>query len=158
PSFDIFSFDPVTRIMYFTDRVNRGVDAINTQTNTYLGTIPVPSCQNPATAGTSCPSGVMVVPDLRKMVVTDRLTNIFIYDLTGGILPGNPIATLSAPSGTDEMDYDPLNRRAYVANTNPPFFIQVVDLVNNVILGQIGPWRRAPSKPAGTRPMGWSTR
>jgi hypothetical protein len=37
---------------------------------------------------------VLVVPDLRKMVVTDRLTNIFIYDLTGGILPTTPIASL----------------------------------------------------------------
>src|SRR4051812_21825373 len=41
PSFDIFNFDPVTRIMYLADRNNRGVDAFNTQTNTLLGTIPV---------------------------------------------------------------------------------------------------------------------
>src|SRR5215813_14391238 len=41
-SFDLLSFDPVRQIMYSADRPNRGVDVIDTKTNTLLGIIPVP--------------------------------------------------------------------------------------------------------------------
>ena len=73
-STDVFSFDPSTHTMYFADRTNRGVSAIDTRTNTYVGTIVVPTCTaglNAAGAG-SCPSGVLVAPDLHKLVITDR--------------------------------------------------------------------------------------
>lgn len=92
-STDVFSFDPSTHTMYFADRTNRGVSAIDTRTNTYIGTIVVPTCTaglNAAGAG-SCPSGVLVAPDLHKLVITDRsqvsgtttqlLNHIFIFDL-----------------------------------------------------------------------------
>ena len=144
-SVDIFSFDPVTRIMYFADRVNHGVDVINTQTNTYLGTIPVPSCQTQPTTS-SFPSGVQVAADLRRLVVTDRLTGIFVYDLTGGILPTTPIASLTGPSGQDEMDYDPLNKRVYIANTESTVLHPGARSDDNMILGQIGPLAESPEQ------------
>src|SRR5262244_1030289 len=68
-STDIWSFDPSTNTLYFADRVNRGVSVVDTNTNTYLGTIVVPGCDGTG----SCPSGVLVAPDLHKLVVTDRL-------------------------------------------------------------------------------------
>src|SRR5262245_63285662 len=73
-STDVFSFDPSTHTMYFADRTNLGISAIDTRTNTYIGTIVVPTCTaglNAAGAG-SCPSGVLVAPDVRKLVITDR--------------------------------------------------------------------------------------
>ena len=72
-STDVFAFDPTTHTMYFADRTNKGVSTIDTQTNTYIGTIVVPTCTglNDAGAG-SCPSGVLVAPDLHKLVITDR--------------------------------------------------------------------------------------
>src|SRR5262247_350152 len=95
-STDVFSFDPSTHTMYFADRTNRGVSAIDTRTNTYVGTIVVPTCTaglNAAGAG-SCPSGVLVAPDVHKLVITDRsqvsgtttqlLNHIFIFDLRLG--------------------------------------------------------------------------
>src|SRR5262247_1841871 len=95
-STDVFSFDPATHTMYFADRTNKGVSAIDTQTNTYIGTIVVPGCAGLNDAGQgSCPSGVLVAPDLHKLIITDRsnggaatttvlLTHIFIFDLRLG--------------------------------------------------------------------------
>jgi hypothetical protein len=147
-STDIFSFDPSTRTMYFADRTNRGVSAIDTRTNTYLGTIVVPGCAGLNEAGQgSCPSGVLVAPDVHKLVITDRsngggattefLNHIYIFDLRLGQF--TPPEGLALPAGLapDELDYDPLNQRAYVGNTTAPFFLTVVDLVTNVIVDQI---------------------
>jgi DNA-binding beta-propeller fold protein YncE len=77
---DLSSFNPVTQILYYADRVNHAVDAIDTKTNSFLGFVPVPNCVG------SCPSGVLVVADLQKLVVTDRATSVYIYDLN---LPGS---------------------------------------------------------------------
>src|SRR5258705_7490132 len=151
-STDIFSFDPSTHTMYFADRVNKGVSVIDTETNTYLGTIVVPGCDGTG----SCPSGVLVAPDLHKLVVTDRLigagptlkdlNHIFIFDLKLGQF--TPPDGLSLPSGqdSDELEYDPLNHRAYVANTKAPFFLTVVDLITNTIVDQI-PLPSNPEQP-----------
>jgi hypothetical protein len=155
-STDIWSFDPSTNTLYFADRVNKGVSVIDANTNTYLGTIVVPSCDVAGAIPGSCPSGVLVAPDLHKLVVTDRLTvvggvtidlnHIFIYDLKLGQF--TPPGGLTLPFGqdTDELDYDPLNKRAYVANTAAPYFLTVVDLVNNTIVDQI-PLPSNPEQP-----------
>ena len=146
-STDIWSFDPSTDTLYFADRINKGVSVIDTSTNTYLGTFVVPGCDGTG----SCPSGVLVAPDLHKLVVTDRgitgpdLNHVFIYDLR--ILSAPPVQ-LTLPSGqaTDELDYDPLNRRAYVANVTAPYFLTVVDLVSEKIVDQI-PLSSNPEQP-----------
>src|SRR5215510_831938 len=94
-STDVFSFDPSTHTMYFADRTNLGISAIDTRTNTYLGTIVVPGCAGLNDAGQgSCPSGVLVAPDVHKLVITDRsngggattefLNHIYIFDLRLG--------------------------------------------------------------------------
>jgi YVTN family beta-propeller protein len=162
-SSDILSFDPVRRIMYVTDRPNNGVQAIDTTTDTVIGLIPVPPCADynaNGGAGPQCPSGVVVAPDLRKLVVTDRIQNptptnpipvsrIWIYDISATPIPQAPIASPAMGQGAlagDELDYDPANRRAYVANTGGQFFITVVDLVTNTLLGQI------PMAAAGEQP------
>src|SRR5499433_2825926 len=130
-STDIWSFDPSTNTLYFADRVNRGVSVVDTNTNTYLGTIVIPSCNVAGAVPGSCPSGVLVAPDLHKLVITDRntvvggvtidLNHIFIFDLKLGQF--TPPEGLTLPSGLDpdELDYDPLNQRAYVANTAAPY-------------------------------------
>jgi len=148
-STDVFSFDPATHTMYFADRTNQGISAIDTRTNTYIGTIVVPGCVGLNSAGQgSCPSGVLVAPDLHKLVITDRsnggnatttqfLNHIFIFDLRlGQFIPPEGLA-LPEGLAPDELDYDPLNQRAYVGNTTAPFFLTVVDLVTNAIVDQI---------------------
>ena len=136
-SFDLLSFDPVRQIMYSADRPNRSVDVIDTKTNTLLGFIPVPQ----QSGGTSNPSGVQVNPDLRQLVVTDRGTGaagggVYIYDLTASAMPSAPVKTLLLPNAlaTDELNYDPNNKRVYVnntTNTGDPlgrYFMTVVDV------------------------------
>ena len=134
--------------MYFADRVNKGVSVIDTNTNTYLGTLKVPTCDVATNRPGSCPSGVLVAPDLHKLIVTDRntvvtatgvtvdLKSIFIFDLR--LLSKAP-KQIIMPLGTnsDELDYDPLNHRAYVGNTAAPFFVTVVDVLTETLVGQI---------------------
>src|SRR5215831_8533709 len=161
-STDIWSFDPSTNTLYFADRVNKGVSVIDTNTNTYLGTIVVPGCDGTG----SCPSGVLVAPDLHKLVVTDRLigaapnvtdlNHIFIYDLR--VLSAPPVkltvdpdpavcnACIGAAFDTDELEYNPLNHRAYVANTLAPYFLTVVNLLTDTIVDQI-PLPSNPEQP-----------
>jgi hypothetical protein len=130
---DVFAFNPNTRIMYFGDRVNRGATAIATTTWSYLGTISPPNC---ATIGGGCPSGVLVVPDLQKMVITSRSTVFWIYDL---LVPSAAPTTLTLPAGggADELEYDPITHRVYMGNTTAPYFITVIDMLSETIVGQI---------------------
>src|SRR2546426_11246243 len=116
---DLSSFNPVTQVLYYADRVNHAVLAIDTKTNSVLGFVPVPKCTG------SCPSGVLVVPDLQKLVVTDRATTVYIYDLD---LPGSPPAAVIVPTAIDELDYDPIHQRVYIGNTTAPFFLTGIDL------------------------------
>ena len=136
-SFDLLSFDPNRQIMYSADRPNQSVDVIDTKTNTLLGFIHVPN----QSGGTSNPSGVQVNPDLKQLVVTDRGTGtngggVYIYDLTASAMPSAPVKTLLLPNAkaTDELNYDPINKRVYVnntTNTGDPlgrYFMTVVDV------------------------------
>ena len=146
-SFDLLSYDPVRQIMYSADRPNHAVDVIDTKTNTLLGFIPLPNNCN--VGGTSCPSGVQVAPDIRKLVVTDRGTGaagggVYVYDLTASALPQAPQAVGGTfQFATDELNYDPLNHRVYVnntTNTGDPlgrYFMTVIDIQTGTVIGQI---------------------
>src|SRR2546427_1669129 len=131
-SFDLGTFNPVNRLIYFGDGTNHAVTTVDTVTNTFVSSINPPGCTTP-----SCPSGIQVAPDLQKLVVTSRQTTDWIYDLK---TPGAPPVTLTVPSGSDELDYDPIHQRVYVANTNAPFFLVGIDLAGpnaNTIVAQI---------------------
>jgi len=144
---DVFSFDPFTHTIYIADRVNRGATAIDTDSNTYQGTIPFPTAF-PGAVGActgSCPSGMLVAPALHKLVMTDRGTRIAIMDLRLG--SAESVLVMPLGSGSDELDYDPLNQRAYVANTIAPYELTVVDLVNDTIVTQVA----LPSNPEQPR-------
>jgi hypothetical protein len=131
-AFDLASFDPANRIMYFADQTNHAVTSVDTVTNTLISSISPPDC----TTG-SCPSGIQVAPDVQKLVVTSRLTTDWIYDLR---TPGGPPAVVTVPAGSDELDYDPIHQRVYIANTTAPFFLIGIDLAGpkaNTIVAQI---------------------
>jgi hypothetical protein len=119
-SVDLSSFNPVTQVLYYADHVAHGVVAIDTKTNSVLGWVPVPNC-----TASSCPSGVLVVPDLQKLVVTDRGTHVYIYDLT---LVGSAPVAVTGPTALDELYYDPIRQRVYVGNTTAPYFLTGIDL------------------------------
>ena len=139
-SYDVPSFNRVTGVMYITDRPNFGVTTIDAKTFTYLGTIELPGCRTK----TGCSvSGALVAPDLQKLIATDRLTGIYVYDLR---VPGSTPAVLVGPPGQDELDYDPINQRAYIGNTVSDFAVTVVDVKNSRVLGSI-PLPAAPEQP-----------
>src|SRR3954451_22929451 len=81
-AFDLASFDPANRIMYFADGTNHAVTSVDTVTNTLISSISPPNCTT-----ANCPSGIQVAPDLQKLVVTSRQTTDWIYDLR---TPGAP--------------------------------------------------------------------
>ncbi len=130
-SIDLMTFNPATKVMYLADRVNHGATAIDTATLTVLGTIVPPNC---AKLSNSCPSGVQIAPDLQKLVLTSRATAIFVYDLR---VPGQAPDVITGPDRVDELDYDPINHRVYIGNTVAPYFITVVDLTTDTLVGQI---------------------
>lgn len=139
-SFDLSSFNPMTRILYFADRVNHGAMAIDTKLNAVVGHVVPPNCTG------SCPSGVLVIPDLQKLVLTDRKTTLYIYDLD---LPGSDPAVVTVPNGTDELDYDPIHHRFYVANTSAPYFLVGIDVAgpnSNTVVASI-PLPGSPEQP-----------
>src|SRR4051794_40685075 len=81
PSFDIQAFDWTRSIVYVAARnpvsnvignSGPGLLAIDTTTNTIIGTLPVPDCNavNVQRNSFQCPSGVSVLNDQRKIVVT----------------------------------------------------------------------------------------
>ena len=119
---DLSSFNPATSILYYADRVNHAVLAIDTKIQSVVGMVQVPNCTG------SCPSGVLVVPDLQKLVVTDRATTTYIYDLD---LPGSQPAAVKVPTAIDELDYDPIHQRVYIGNTTAPFFLTGIDLTGD---------------------------
>ena len=118
-SVDLASFNPVTQILYYADHLAHGVMAIDTKANSVLGWVPVPNCTG------SCPSGVLVIPDLQLLVATDRGTEVYIFDLK---LPNTPPVAVIVPSGIDELDYDPIHKRIYIGNTTSPYFLTGIDL------------------------------
>ena len=131
-AFDLASFDPANRIMYFADGTNHAITSVDTVTNTLISSISPPNCTT-----ANCPSGIQVAPDLQKLVVTSRQTTDWIYDLR---TPGGPPAVLTVPNGSDELDYDPIHQRVYIANTTAPFFLIGIDLAGpkaNTIVAQI---------------------
>jgi hypothetical protein len=128
-STDIPSWDPQRRIMYVPQRVlgsdgaEVGIDT-NPGSPTYnqvIGSIPMPAgCALVMTSrGRACPSGTLVAPDLRKLLVTDRGSHVFIFDISQTPFPQTPVATITlagGAGGADEMDYDPVNHFAFVNN------------------------------------------
>jgi hypothetical protein len=127
-NYDLFAFNPQTRIMYVADRVNHGITAIDTRTNVVVGILTVPG--NPSV------NGVLVVPELQLLVVTDGKANVFVYDLrVPGLAPDQ--YALPNVNGTDALDYDPLNRTVYVINGSAPYYMSGVDLYHKTISKQL---------------------
>jgi hypothetical protein len=139
-SFDLGTFNPVNRLIYFADGTNHAITTVDTVSNSFVSSMPI-GCNT-----ANCPSGIQIAPDLQKLVVTSRATTDWIYDLK---TPGAPPVTLTVPSGSDELDYDPIHQRVYIANTNAPYFLIAIDLAGpnaNTITAQI-PLPGAPEQP-----------
>ena len=90
-NYDLLGFNPATRIMYIADRLSKGITAINTRSNVFIGVMPLPNG--------SSPNGVQVIPDLQLLVVTDGQKNVWVWDLR---LPGNAPQQYAIPNRSEE--------------------------------------------------------
>jgi hypothetical protein len=131
-NYDLFAFNPRTRIMYVADRLNKGISAIDTRSNVTIGYMLMPN--------NSSPNGVLVAPDLQKLCVTDAGKSLWVWDLR---LPGLAPQQYLLPNvggNTDAFDYDLYNKTVYLINGTAPYYMSGVNLVTGAITQMQLPW------------------
>jgi hypothetical protein len=116
---DVMGYNPVTRIMYLADRTNHGIDVIDTHTNAVVGLIPM--------AANSVPNVPLVAIDLQQLAVTDGLSSVLVWDLRAP-QPSQPDRYVMPSTGTDALDYDPINQTIYVVNDDAPYYLVGISL------------------------------
>jgi hypothetical protein len=140
-SFDISFVDTATGTYVLGDRTNKGIDVIDTATNTvryiagqglFAGVQPPP----PAAANNniSGPDGTMVVFD--EIWAGDGDSSLKFLSLYNGALLGQ--VNTGGTTRVDEMCFDSNHFIGFVANNaeDPPF-ITAVDMFTHTIIGQI---------------------
>src|SRR5215469_9247822 len=125
--FDIAWIDPGSQRFYLADRTaTKGtgrIDVVDTQTNTFLYTIPATSSeigfagtQTAVTAGCtiSGPNGVVAIPQLHQLYVGDGDSTVKVVDLDARAI----IAVISTGGScrADELAYDPLDHIIMITN------------------------------------------
>lgn len=129
---DIAWIDPGSERLYVTDRTTtRGggkVDVIDTQTNTYLYSVPATAAEvgfAGPNAGGPCnnggPNGVLVIPQLNQAYVSDGNSTMKVIDLAAKAVVA--VIPLNGKCRGDEEAYDPIDHIVLVASPNddPPF-------------------------------------
>jgi hypothetical protein len=148
-SFDISFVDTASGLYLLGDRTNKGIDVIDTATNTFLGIVGQGLFTGAqASNDVSGPDGVMVV-NVSEIWGGDGDSTLKFFSLAdGGFLgqidtfaPAVASGKLDPSQGrtrVDEMCYDSFHNIGFVANnaSDPPF-ITAVDVGTHTILGQI---------------------
>src|SRR5215813_2517247 len=113
-SFDISFVDPVSGVYVLADRTNKGIDVIDTATNTFLGiagqgaftgSVLVNGVANNDVSG---PDGVMVVHG-REIWAGDGDSTLKILDLFTGVVLGTIPTGQPSDNRVDEMCFDPVH-------------------------------------------------
>jgi hypothetical protein len=146
-SFDISFVDTAAGTYILGDRTNKGVDVIDTATNTYLrnagaglftGVVLVNGVANNNLSG---PDGVMTVPPPNLSGATeiwagDGNSTLKFLDLATGASLGQ--VSTGGQFRVDEMCFDTVHHIGFVANNaDTPAFITAVDATTHQIIGQI---------------------
>jgi hypothetical protein len=132
---DLLGYNPVTRLMYLADRTNKGIDVIDTHTNTVVGLIPMPATSVYTTP--TGPNGVWVAINLQQLVVTDGLQSVYVWDLRAPQAQPD-VYTFPTTMGTDTdgIAYDPINQAVYVVTDNPPEYLIGINLAYKTVVTQ----------------------
>ncbi len=130
-SFDILDIDQQAHLLYVADRTDTGVDLfdIATPTARYLRTIDVGAGAN----------GLTVAKNVNKLFVANNNSEIAIIDINPSSATYDTVLAKPNTGGkkrADEMDYDPKEKKLYVANSDDEF-VTVIDAVNNTIIKRI---------------------
>ncbi len=125
-SFDIIEIDQAAHLMYVGDRTANGVDIfdVSTPTAKYLQTVPAGSGVN----------GVQLAKDVNKLFATTNDSRVLAIDLSSRTV----VAQLNTggKGRTDEMGYDPKEKKLYAVNDKDRF-VTVIDAVSNTIIKKL---------------------
>ena len=140
-SFDILDIDQQAHLLYVADRTDTGVDIfdIATPTAKYLRTVDVGAGAN----------GLTVAKNVNKLFVANNNSEIAIIDLNPAAATYDTVLVKLNTGGkkrADEMDYDPKEKKLYVANSDDEF-VTVIDAVGNTIIKQIAGLGNALEQP-----------
>ena len=124
-SIDIIEIDQASHLMYVTDRTDNGLDVFDVSSTCakYVKTIDVGSG----------PNGVVVAKNVNKLFAALNDSTVAIIDITPGA--DKVVAKLSTggKKRADEMDYDPKDKKVYVANSDDGI-VTVIDATTNAIV------------------------
>ncbi len=125
-SIDIMEIDQATHLLYVTDRGDNGIDIFDVATACpkYLRTIDVGSG----------PNGVVVAKNVNKLFAALNDSNVAIIDIaTSGSEKVITKVSTGGKKRADELDYDPKDKKVYVANSDDGI-VTVIDASTNAIV------------------------
>lgn len=127
-SIDIIEIDQAAHLMYVTDRTDNGIDIfdVSTATAKYVKTIDLGSG----------PNGVSVAKNVNKLFASTNDSNVVIIDIDPASPKYQTVLVKLSTGGknrADEMDYDPKDKKLYVANSDDGI-VTVIDAVSNTII------------------------
>ena len=127
-SIDILDIDQQAHMLYVTDRTDNGIDIfdISTPTAKYVKTIDTGSG----------PNGVVVAKNVNKVFAALNDSNIAIIDIAPESSTLNTVVAKVSTGGkkrADELDYDPKDKKIYVANSDDGI-VTVIDATTNKIV------------------------
>ena len=130
-NFDIIAIDQQTHLLYANDRSTKGVDVFDVATPKakYLRTIKLGNL----------PNGLVIVKDQNKIFAALTDSTVAVIDINPTSPKLNTVVDKINTNGkkrADEMDYDPKEKKLYVANGDDGF-ITVINAVNDKIIKKI---------------------
>jgi DNA-binding beta-propeller fold protein YncE len=126
-SFDILVIDQNLHLLYLADRTTQGVDVfdVSTPTAKYLRTI-----------NTGPANGVAIAKDVNKVFAATNNSTVAVIDANPASQTRFAVIASLDTGGkkrADEMDYDPADKKLYVANSDDGI-VTVIDAVQNRIV------------------------
>lgn len=127
-SFDIMEVDQAAHLLYVADRTTQGIDVfdISTPAARYIETV---------SAGTGT-NGVSVAKNVGKVFATTNDSRVIVIDANASSPTYRKIIASLSTGGkkrTDELDYDPRDRKIYAANSDDGIVV-AIDAVGNRIV------------------------
>jgi YVTN family beta-propeller protein len=127
-SIDILEIDQAAHVLYVADRTDNGIDEfdVSTPTAKYLRTVDVGSG----------PNGVSVAKNVNEVFAGLNNSDVVAIDINPSSPTANTVVARVNTGGkmrADEMDYDPKDKKLYVANSDDGI-VSVIDGSTNQII------------------------
>jgi len=140
-SIDIIDIDQDAHLMYVTDRTDTGIDVfdLSTPTAVYVRTIDVGSG----------PNGVSVAKNVNEVFAGLTNSDVVAIDINPNSPTVNTVVARVNTGGkarADEMDYDPKDKKLYVANSDDGI-VSVIDATTNQIIKKFDDMGEALEQP-----------